>query len=231
MTSLGIHRDTFTRPVRDTRLLQGVLLAAGASASVVYVAADIVSALAHPGYSMVNQAISELSAQGAPTAPLWSRFMMFFGVLFLLFVIGLFRASRDNRALRMDARVMLAFAVLSPVLWSLVPMHQRGAPFGWQDAGHIAMGAASVLTITAFIVIGAFALGAAFRRYSLVTAAVVLATGAASFLSVPRMIAQEPTPWLGVIERVSLYAFYLWMAVLALALMRRDRAARGGSGG
>ena len=210
--------------VHGSARLSTLLLASGLLASAIYATADMVTSLAAPGYSMAHQAISELSAQGAPTVPMWSRFMMFFGLFFLLFVAGMFRVSKGNRALRVDAYVMLAFGVLSPVLWSLVPMHQRGAPFGWQDAGHIAMGAISVLTITTFIVIGAFALGAVFRRYSLVTAGVVLLAGAASFLYVPRMIAQEPTPWLGVIERVSLYGFYLWMAVLAVALVRRYRA-------
>lgn len=32
--------------------------------------------------------------------------------------------------------------------------------------------------------------------------------------------AREPSPWLGTAERVSIYAWMVWIAVLALALLR-----------
>jgi len=222
MTSIRVQDGPVTRPVRATRLLEQLLLLAGVCSSIVYVVADQVCALRYPGYSILHQAISELSAQGAPTATIWSRFMPFYGLFFLLFVIGVFRASRGNRVLRIDAYVMLAFAVLSPVLWSLVPMHQRGAPGNWQDVGHIAMAALSALWIAALIAIGASAFGTAFRKYSIASALLVLLAAGASFLYVPLMIAVEPTPWLGVIERVSLYTYQLWIAVLAITLVRRS---------
>ena len=223
MTSPSIHAHAMAVPALRG-ILQKVLLAAGVLSSAVYVAADQVCALRFPGYSIRDQVISEFSAQGAATAPLWSAFMMFFGVLFLLFVAGVLLASTGNRTLRLDAYVLLGFAVVVPVLWSLVPMHPRGQPGNWQDVGHVIMGAVSVLWITAFIMIGAFALGPAFRRYSLASAVVVLLSGAATFVYVPLVIANQPTPWLGIIERITLYGYLLWVAVLAVALLRRAGA-------
>jgi hypothetical protein len=35
------------------------------------------------------------------------------------------------------------------------------------------------------------------------------------------MINQLPTPWVGTVERIHLYAFFLWVGVLAVALLRR----------
>ena len=32
-----------------------------------------------------------------------------------------------------------------------------------------------------------------------------------------------PTPWLGVVERVMIYSYLLWIAVFALGLLRRSR--------
>jgi hypothetical protein len=36
----------------------------------------------------------------------------------------------------------------------------------------------------------------------------------------PRVAANQPTPWIGVKERVSVYAFHLWVMMLAIVLWR-----------
>lgn len=35
------------------------------------------------------------------------------------------------------------------------------------------------------------------------------------------MINQLTTPWVGTVERIHLYTFWLWIGVLAVALLRR----------
>jgi hypothetical protein len=47
-----------------------LLLICGIVSSGLYVAADILAAMRHEGYSYADQTISELSAIGAPTRPL-----------------------------------------------------------------------------------------------------------------------------------------------------------------
>ena len=55
-----------------------------------------------------------------------------------------------------------------------------------------------------------------FRLYSFATIATVIVFGAlAGFLARPT---PGPTPWLGLAERVNIYATMLWMAVLAISL-------------
>lgn len=51
--------------------LQGVLLVSGILSSLVYVAANVVAGLRWEGYSFASQAISELSAIGAPSRFVW----------------------------------------------------------------------------------------------------------------------------------------------------------------
>ena len=70
---------------------------------------------------------------------------------------------------------------------------------------------------------GAFTLGARFQLFSVVAALVVLLTGAWSFAFAERLAAANPTPWLGLIERVSVHGFMAWNAVFALALAGRNR--------
>jgi hypothetical protein len=67
---------------------------------------------------------------------------------------------------------------------------------------------------------GAAADGKWFRFYSYATIVVLIVTGALAFLDIPRLAANLPTPWLGVRERINIYGYMLWVAVLALVLWR-----------
>jgi hypothetical protein len=62
-----------------------------------------------------------------------------------------------------------------------------------------------------------------FRIYSLATIATVIVFGAwAGILARPM---PGPTPWLGLAERVNIYATMLWVAVLAVSYLRvQERA-------
>lgn len=219
------RRGQGVRAGRGTTIEQ-VLLLSGALASAVYFAADFIVSLNHPGYSALHQAISELSAVGAPASGLWGMFMPLFGVLMGAFAIGVVRLPESPRALR-AAGVMLLVFTLTGFAWSLFPMHQRGAAMTWQDQGHILMGLYSVLMLSAIIGVAAFSLGARFQTFSVVAGLVVLLTGAWSFAFAERLAAGQPTPWLGLIERVSVHGFMAWNAVFALALAARVARARG----
>lgn len=209
-------------PAPRKAFVDDLLLAAGILSSLLYVAADMVCGLRYPGYSFTNQVISELSAIGAPTAALWGLMLVVYPLLFIAFTIGVFRASANNPALRRTAWLLTAFVVSGP-LWALVPMHMRGDEFTWQDMGHIGLGAATVLLMTAVIGTGAGALDRRFRRLSLAIMAIVFVAGAATFAYVEPMIHQLPTPGAGLVERVSLYAWLLWIGVLAVTLRQRRR--------
>ncbi|HEX8946350.1 MAG TPA: serine hydrolase [Gemmatimonadaceae bacterium] len=224
MTSIGIrheHGQTTAQPRRSTSALPQALLVAGVLSSLLYVATDLAAAMRYQGYSIVDQAISELSAIGAPTSRLWAAMSPIYGILILAFGVGVFRAARDNRALRVTGALLVAFAV-SGVLWLFFPMHQRGTEITWQDAGHLVLSAATVFLILCYIGFGAFALGRRFRVYSLATMLALLVTFAIGFSWAGRVAAGEPTPWFGAVERITVYGYLLWVAVLAVALLRRD---------
>ena len=68
---------------------------------------------------------------------------------------------------------------------------------------------------------GAAALGKRFRIYSLVTLAVVVTFNALALSYAPEVNAGEPTPFIGLYERIAFGAYYLWQSVLAVALWRR----------
>ncbi len=56
---------------------------------------------------------------------------------------------------------------------------------------------------------------------------ILIAFGALTGLDGPRIAANLPTPWVGVWERINIGVFLLWVAVLAIALLRApDTAGR-----
>jgi hypothetical protein len=77
--------------------------------------------------------------------------------------------------------------------------------------------------------IGAAALGKEFRIYSLLSLGLVVGFFALGFSYVPEANAGQPTPFLGLYERIGFSAYFLWLSVLAVILWRR-RPNPGGDG-
>lgn len=75
---------------------------------------------------------------------------------------------------------------------------------------------------------GATANGKWFRSYSYATILILIVMGVWAFLDVPRLEANLPTPWLGVRERINIYGYMLWLAVLAIVLWRAPAPAPAG---
>jgi hypothetical protein len=48
--------------------------------------------------------------------------------------------------------------------------------------------------------------------------------GVLASLQAGKMQANEPTPWMGIEERINIYATMLWVAVLAIGLLRVQKA-------
>jgi hypothetical protein len=203
----------------STSSITRLLVACGAISSLHYVVADGVTALSYPGYDYAGQAISEMSAIGAPTADLLAPLNTLYSILFALFGAGVWIAAGDRRKLRWSAGFMIALAALS-VGWAFSPMHTRGAELSMTDTMHLVMSAASVSLLVAIILSGGAAFGRRFRLYSAASVLVMIGFGYLTTLDVPRVAAGEATPWLGLNERLSFLAWLLWMAVLSLRLLR-----------
>ena len=197
-----------------------LLLTSGILYAVHSVAADVVAALRLEGYSYRDQAISELSAIGSPMqGPL---LVVLFVNLVLLTAFGLgvrLQAGRD-RALRRTGTILMTLG-LSHLAWLFFPMHARGDARTFSDTGHLVVSAVTVTLIIAAMWVGRGTHTAWFRRYSIVTIVVLLAAGAGTSLYAPRVAANLPTPWMGLIERANFYGFMLWILIFAMVLLCR----------
>jgi hypothetical protein len=82
----------------------------------------------------------------------------------------------------------------------------------------------SVLCILLAIGLGSTLLGRRFRYFSYAMILAILVFGVLASLQVGQMEANQPTPWLGIVERGNVYAIMLWVAVLAIGLLRAQEA-------
>lgn len=216
-------------PGRDSaRTVQLALLASGIVAPLLYLASDVVAGLLWEGYSFRDQTISELNAFGSPTRALTIALGLAGYTLLVAFGVGVWRSAPGNRRLRVVGAALVVFGVLA--LWAVpfASMHVRGAEQSLTDTMHLVEGAIAVLLLLVVIGFAATAFGQRYRLYSIATILVLLAFGAWAGMDGPRVSADLPTPWIGIIERISVYSYQLWLVVLAIALLRQHLARRSG---
>ena len=196
--------------------LRTILLTCGILASLLYAAMNVFVPMGWPGYSSASQTISELSAIGAPTRPLWFALGVVYTLLIAAFGWGIWTATRGQRRLRL-AGALLVFSGLFGLFWP--PMHLRGAPLSLTDTLHIVWTAVTLLMMLGVMVLAATAFGRRFRQFTVAILAIWLVCGTLTGLDGPRVAANLPTPWIGVWERINAGAYLLWLVVFAVALI------------
>ena len=200
------------------------LLICGILAAPLFILTDIVAAVSlYPGYDYTAQQVSELSAIGAPSRDFWMLMSYPYFALTAAFALGLWQSAAGSRSLKFTAILIGLFAINS-LLWGFVaPMHMRGDTFTGTDTMHLVFAVSAVALIIAFICAGAISQGSRFRLYSAITLVLILAAGALVSTSIEAIADNRPTPWMGLLERISVYGPLIWMAVLAAVLLRQRR--------
>jgi len=224
MTTPRITHDrswALPRSVPGAERARTWLLAGGILSSLLYVATDVLGGMRYGGYSFTSQAISELMATGARSERLVDPLFLIYDVLVLAFGAGVFlEGLRRGRALAITGGLLFLYGVVGFTGPTLFEMHPRGT--GVSDTPHIVL----TMVISALLLIamgfGARAFDKRFRFYSVATIAVVVVAGGVTGYAGRNLTAGLPTPWFGLLERVDIYATMLWIAVLALWVMRRN---------
>ena len=210
--------------VRELSIAQKTLLVCGILASVLYAAMLVFVPMCWAGYSSTSQTVSELSAIGAPTRSLWVSLARVYTLLAFAFGAGVWASAGVNRRLRLAGAVLIAQSVAG-LLWP--PMHLRGATPSLTDGLHIVFAMAWLLLMLLAMAFAAAALGQRFRIYSIATLGVFVVFGTLSGIDGPRVAANLPTPWVGIWERINIGASLVWVVMLAIALLLRERGIEG----
>jgi hypothetical protein len=210
-------------PAEAHASLRKMLLACGVASSVSYVIGVTIGAYRWESYNSFSQTISELAAIDAPSRPAIVPFFFVYDVLLLAFAYGVWREAGAARRLRVSAVMLFAIALVG-LVWP--PMHMRGAVQTLTDTMHLVFAGIVVACTLSAIVLASSAFGPRFRAFSFIMLVLLLVTGALTSMQAPRLPANLPTPWMGVDERINVFGYLLWVAVLAVALWRRPERAR-----
>jgi hypothetical membrane protein len=204
-----------------SRRFTSLLLLSVIPAVVIYGIGDLLSGLLYDGYSFKDQAISELSAFGSPVRPLMATLILIHGALLLAFGIGILRAAR-RRSIRWVGWLLVAGFFLVG-LWNhtIWAMSSRDLDTGFNDTMHITLTMVFTMLVVAMMVLSAIAYRGRFRVYTVATLLFVAAFGGAAAFAM-RGLEQNDTPWAGGFERMNAYAYFAWLVVLAVTIMRRE---------
>ena len=221
MTTIGMRHDQTGAMTDKVSVTWKSLLACGVISSALYAVIDLLAGRSYDGYSFYSQTISDLGAVGAPK-PVWlAPLFLTYCVLMVVFSITvmLYARRRNNRIANVGILLLLYMIVGSGT--SLFPMHVRGTATLADDMPHIIAGLTAMTVMLITMIVGSTALGKNFRRFSLITFASVIVFGALTVPSGMKLAAGEPTPGMGLLERLAYYSMLVWIAGLSLALLRR----------
>jgi hypothetical protein len=210
-------------------MVRKILLGCGVVSSVLYIAVDVLGSLRYPGYSYADQEFSELTAAGSPVRSLMIALNEIpYTVLVAAFAGGVWTSAEPKRAGRITGAMLIGYALTGMVTGVFFPMKTREALAAGEGTLRNAMHPPGTIVMSLFIVLamsyGARLLGRRFLYYSYGTIAILIVFGVLTSLQVGRMEANEPTPWMGVEERINIYATMLWVAVLAIGHLRAQEA-------
>jgi len=215
-------------------MVRKFLLGCGIVSSVLYVVSNVLGTLRYDGYRYADHEFSELTAQGSPVRPL----MIALNAIPYTLLAGAFaagvggsadreRADRE-RAGRVTGAMLLGcavFGVAGGLFFPMKPREDLAAGRGTlRNAMHIPATAVMSLFVLLAMGFGATLMEKRFRYYSYGTIAVLVVFGVLASLQGGRLAANRPTPWMGLKEPINIYATMLWMAALAIGLLRAEQS-------
>jgi hypothetical protein len=209
-------------------MIRKILLGCGIVSSVLYIAVDILGTLRYPGYRYTEQQFSELTAAGSPVRPLMIALNVIpYTLLVVAFAMGVWTSARPKRAGRITGAMLLGYAAFGMAGGAVFPMKPREALAAGEGTLRNTMHIPATMVMSLFILLamgfGATLLGKRFRYYSYATIAILIVFGVLTSLQAGKMVADELTPWMGLAERINIYATMLWVAVLAIGLLRAQK--------
>jgi Protein of unknown function (DUF998) len=205
-------------------MIRKILLVCGILSSLLYVVTLILGAMRWEDYSPIAQTVSELIAIDAPSKSLVVPLFVIYSVLVYAFGLGIWGSARQKPTLRFTAVGLIGKEVLGLIATLFFPMHLRGVAPTLSDTLHAAFTFVGVLFMLLALVSGAMALGKRSRCYSIVTILLLVVGGTLAGLDGSRLAANLPTPWMGITERINIFAYMLWVVVLAILLLRKQVA-------
>jgi len=196
------------------------LLLCGVLSSLVYASMDIVGGTRWENYSWLSQEFSRLSAIGAPSRPIHLVLSLLYSLLVIAFGLGVWQSSGRKHSLRVIGVALIIYAIDSWMWPQFFPEDLSQPVSALTNTMHIVLTVVTVLTWMLILGFAIAAFGKWLRLYSIGTLLAVIVFGSLAGSQVAALAAGQPTPWLGLTERINIYSFMLWVVVLAIVLLR-----------
>lgn len=184
-----------------------------------YTAAVFFSPLAYPGYNWMAQAVSDLSADSAPSRALWGQLSALYDICGIVSIMAvcIYMGDKLSRTVRVGIYLFAAMNWVSCVGYKLFPLSDAGSPTGFQNIMHlIVTGAVVLLSVASLLVIILGARRDKTNRFLSLWAGIALGLMLAGAMGVN----VAPEAYFGIPERFSVFAATGFNAVLGWYLFR-----------
>jgi hypothetical protein len=201
------------------RIIQKPLFICGILSSLVYVSMDIAGGLRWENYSWLSQEFSRLSAIGAPSRPIHLVLSLIYSLLVIAFGVGIWQSSGRNKSIQVIGIAFIIYGIDNWIWPQFFPEDLSQPASALTNTMHIALTVVTVLSWLLILGFAAATLRKWMRLYSIETLLAVIVFGSLAGSQGAALAAGQPTPWLGMMERINIYSFMLWVVVYAIRLL------------
>lgn len=183
-----------------------------------YTVAVIFAPLAYPGYNWLSQAVSDLSANNAPSRTLWNQLSSLYGPCGIVSVttVCIFIKDKLNKTSRWGIYLFCIMNWISNVGYTMFPLYDSGNAGAFQDIMHIYV--ITVLVVLLSIISLVLIMIGGYKNRKHLSLAIFAST--TLFLMFVGAIGTNiaPKEIFGVFERFSVFAVTIFNAVLGIYL-------------
>jgi hypothetical protein len=188
---------------------------------VAYILLYVIGGALRPGYNHIIDSVSELLSPGAPNRSLLFIIDLIYGLLHILFGIGVLifiRASEHKTVIGLIGAWMIISVGVAIIGTAIFPQDAMGAPATIQGKIHLALvfGVLLPFSILSALLIGIWmnrsGMYGSFAVYTFISVAIMVVIGGVGG-------ALAGGPYMGLGERISALTIHQWMFFLALRLI------------
>lgn len=199
-----------------------LLFYCGIFGPIIFLLNDIIGSIITPGFSPIINAVSELTQAGSENALLLSTLFLIAAIMLMVFGIGIVVHYKfeHSKLIFFGGIFIILLGLFSALSGTVFPMDPFGGEATFAGNMHIILtGLNIILVVLAIPMIG---IGfnrvkqwKSFRLYSIITVLVMIIFGASTSVLIMNNIEM-----LGLFERITIYAYQLWIFTLAFLLIK-----------
>jgi hypothetical protein len=206
---------------KGDKMNRKIYIVCGMLIPVTYILLYVLGGALRPGYNHIADSVSELLSPGAPNRSLLTIINIAYGLLHILFGIGVLQFIRGSEHKALIGNIgawMIVLAGVAIVGASFFPQDAMGTPATIQGKIHLVLifGALLPFSILSTLIIGIWlhrtGIFPGFAVYTFISVGVIVLLGGAGG-------AMAGTQFMGLGERISAITIHQWLFIFALKLL------------